>query len=101
MNSRKPYSTRDVRSWSAGAECFKGSVGRAVVIVKSGQLRDYAAFMFSKIKATRANGSECNVIWLHRKRIIMHCSGPFGDGNNKLVILQERQHDVPQWSTKI
>ena len=54
--------------------------------------------MFSKIKATRANGSERDIIWLHRKRIIMHRSVPFRDGNNKLVILKERRHDVPHRS---
>jgi hypothetical protein len=26
----------------------------------------------------------------------MHCSIPFGDGDNKLVSLQEQRHDVPQ-----
>ena len=56
------------------------------------------AFTLSKIKATRSNWSECNVIWLHRKRIIMHCSVMSGDGNNKLVILHEQRHDVPHLS---
>src|SRR6516225_9944809 len=35
------------------------------------------------------------VIWLHRKRIIVHWPIPFRDRDEKLVILHDERHDVP------
>src|SRR5258707_305477 len=51
----------------------------------------------SKIKAARSNRSESKVVWLHRKRVIVHCSIPVSDRDDKLVILNEQRHDVPHW----
>ena len=51
----------------------------------------------SKIKTARSNRSESKVIWLHRKGIIVHCSIPVSDRDDKLVILHEQRHDVPHW----
>ena len=37
----------------------------------------------------RSNRSKSKVIWLHRERIIVHCSIPVRDRDDKLVVLHE------------
>ena len=49
----------------------------------------------SKIKTTRANWAKREVIWLHRKRIIVQRSILVRDRDHKLVILHEQRHDMP------
>jgi hypothetical protein len=51
----------------------------------------------SRVEAMRSNRCERKVIWLRRKRVIMHCSIPFGDRDDKIGILQEQRHDVAHW----
>jgi hypothetical protein len=51
----------------------------------------------SRIEAMRSNRCERKVIWLRRKGVIMHCSIPFRDRDDKIVILQEQGHDVAHW----
>src|SRR6516164_4979132 len=62
---------------------------------REGNIRSGRSFRSSKIKTTRANWFKRNVIWLHRKRIIVHWPIPFGDRDDKLVILHDERHDVP------
>src|SRR5262245_50834959 len=52
-------------------------------------IRSDRSSRLSKIKAARSNRSKSKVVWLYRKRILVHCSIPIRDRGDKLVILHD------------
>jgi hypothetical protein len=65
-----------------------------------GNIRSALSCRSSKVKTTRAKWAEREVIWLHRKRIVVHCSILVRDRDHKLVILHEQRHDVPHYQRR-